>query len=71
MPEEEKEKKIGSLFEKIMKEDIPKLVEEINRQAQEAQRVPKKMDAKRPTPRHSWIAFRNSHGRDDGRYVRP
>ena len=53
MPEgEEKEQEIGSLFGKIMKENFPNLVKEIDMQVQEAQRVPHKMDAKRPTPRH-------------------
>ena len=35
-----------------MKENFPNLVKEIDIQAQEAQRVPNKMDAVRPTPRH-------------------
>ena len=35
-----------------MKENFPNLVKEIVTQVQKAQRVPKKMDAKRPTPRH-------------------
>ena len=53
MPEGEgKEQQIGNLFEKIMKENFPSLVKEIDMQAQEAQRVPNKMDAKRLTPRH-------------------
>ena len=53
MPEgEEKEQEIGNLFEKIMKENFPNLVKEIDMQVQEAQRVPNKMDAKRPPPRH-------------------
>ena len=53
MPEGEgEEQQIGNLFEKIMKENFPSLVKEIDMQAQEAQRVPNKMDAKRPTPRH-------------------
>ena len=53
MPErEEKEQEIGNLFEKIMKENLPNLVKEIDMQVQEAQRVPNKMDAKRPKPRH-------------------
>ena len=53
MPEgEEKEQEIGDIFEKIMKEKFPNLVKEIDMQVQEAQRVPNKMDAKRPTPRH-------------------
>ena len=41
----------GNLFEKIMKENFPNLVKEIDMQDQEAQRVPNKMDAKRYTPR--------------------
>ena len=35
-----------------MKENFPYLVKEIDRQVQYAQRVPSKMDAKWPTPRH-------------------
>ena len=35
-----------------MKENFPNLVKEIDMQVQKAQRVPDKMDAKRPTPRH-------------------
>ena len=35
-----------------MKENFPTLVKEIDMQVQEAQRVPNKMDAKRPTSRH-------------------
>ena len=49
---EEKEQEIGNLFEKIMKENFPNLVKEIDMQVPKAQRVPNKMDAKRPTPRH-------------------
>ena len=33
-------------------ENFPNLVKEIDTHIQEAQRVPNKMDAKRPTPRH-------------------
>ena len=40
-----------NLLEKIT-ENFPNLVKEIDVQAQEAQRVPNKMDTKRPTPRH-------------------
>ena len=46
---EEKEQEIGNLFEKLMKENFPNLVKEIDMQVQESQRVPNKMDAKRPT----------------------
>ena len=52
---EKKEQEIGNLFEKIMKENFPNLVKEIEMQVQEAQRVPNEMDAKRPTPRHILI----------------
>ena len=47
---EEKEQEIGNLFEKVMKENFPNFVKEIDMQVQEAQRVPNKMDAKRVTP---------------------
>ena len=49
---EKKEQEIGILFDKIMKENFPNLVKEIDMQVQEAQRVLNNMDAKRPTPRH-------------------
>ena len=53
MPEgKEKEHEIGNLVEKIMKENSPNLVKEIDMQVQEAQRILNKMDAKRPSPRH-------------------
>ena len=48
----EKEQEIGNLFEKIMKENFSNLVKKIDMQAQEAQRVPNKMVAKRLTPRN-------------------
>ena len=35
-----------------MKENFPNLVREINMQVQKEQRVPNKMDTKKPTPRH-------------------
>ena len=37
----------------MMTENISNLVWEIDIQVQEAQRVPNKMDAKRPIPRHN------------------
>ena len=51
VPEEEKQQEIGNLFEKIMKENFPNLVKEIDIQVQEVQRIQVMMDAKRPTPR--------------------
>ena len=35
-----------------MKENFPNLVKKVDMQVQVAQRVPNKMDAKRPIPRH-------------------
>ena len=54
MPEGEGEgQEIENLFEKIMKENFPNLVKEIDfQEIQEAQRVPKKLDPRRNTPRH-------------------
>ena len=48
---EEKEQEPGNLFEKN-KENIHNLVKEIDMQVQEAHRIPNKMDAKKPSPRH-------------------
>ena len=47
---EEKEQEIGNLSEKIVKENFRNLVKEIDVEVQEAQTVPSKMHAKRPTP---------------------
>ena len=54
MPEgEEEEEEIESLFEQIMKENFPNLEKEIDfQEVQEAQRVPKKLDPRRNTPKH-------------------
>ena len=50
---EEEEQKIENLFEQIMKENFPNLAKEIDfREVQEVQRVPKKLDPRRNTPRH-------------------
>ena len=58
VPEEEGEQKIENLFEQIMKENFPNLAKEINfQEVQEAQRVPKKLDPRRNTPRHIIITF--------------
>ena len=47
--EGEEEQGIDNLFEKLMTENIPNLLREKVLQAQEAQRVPIKMNPKRPT----------------------
>ena len=50
---EEQQQEIENLFEEIMKENFPNLVKEIDfQEVKEAQRVPKKLDPKRNTPRH-------------------
>ena len=50
---EEHQQEIENLFEQIMKENFPNLEKEIDfQEVQEAQRVPKKLDPKRNTPRH-------------------
>ena len=54
----EQEQKTENLFEQIMKENFPNLVKEIDfQEVQEAQRVPKKLDPKRTTPRHIIITL--------------
>ena len=59
MPEgEEEEQKIENLFEQIMKENFPNLAKEIDfQEVQEVQRVPKKLDPRRNTPRHIRITL--------------
>ena len=53
VPEEEEEQEIENLFEQTMKENFPNLAKEIDfQEVKEAQRVPKKLDPKRNTPRH-------------------
>ena len=54
MPEgKEEEQEIENLLENIMKGNFPNLAKEIDfQEVQEAQRVPKKLDPKRFTPRH-------------------
>ena len=58
MPGEEEEKETEKLFEKIMKENFPNLAKEIGfQEVQEAQRVPKKLDPRKHTPRHIIITL--------------
>ena len=59
MPEGEKEEQeMENLFEKIMKENFPNLAKEIDFwEVQEAQRVPKKLDPRKHTPRHIIITL--------------
>ena len=51
--EEEQKQEIENLFENIMKENFPNLAKEMDfQEVQEAQRVPKKLDPHKHTPRH-------------------
>ena len=55
---EEEEEEIENLFENIMKENFPNLENEIDFQEfHKAQRVPKKLDPRRDTPRHIIITL--------------
>ena len=50
---EEQQQEMENLYEQIMKENVPNQAKEIDfQEVQEAQRVPKKLDPRRHTPRH-------------------
>ena len=70
MPEgEEQQHQTENLFEQIMKENLPNLAEEIDfQEVQEAQRVPKKLDPKRNTPKH--IIIKLPKIKDKGRILK-
>ena len=59
MPEgEEEEQEIENLFEKLMKQNFPNLAKKIDfQEVQEAQRVPKILDPRKPTPKHIIITW--------------
>ena len=59
MPEgDEEDQQIENLFEQIVKENFPNLAKEIDfQEVQEAQRVPKKLDPRRNTPRYIIITL--------------
>ena len=55
---EEEVQEIENLFEKSMKENFPNLAKEIDfQEVQESQRVPKKLDPKKHTPKHIIITL--------------
>lgn len=56
---EESEQGIENLFDEIMVENFPNLGKEKVTEVQETQKVPIKMDPKRPTPRHIIIEVEN------------
>ena len=49
---EEQKQEIENLSEQIMKENFPSLANELDMQVQDTQRVSKKLDPRRNTPRH-------------------
>ena len=58
LPEEEEEQEIENLCENIMKENFPNLAKEVDfQEAQEVQRVPKKLDPRKHTFRHILITL--------------
>ena len=59
MPEgEEEDQEIENLFEKIMKENFPNLAKEIDfQEVEEALGIPKKLDPRKHTPRHTILTL--------------
>ena len=66
MPEgEEEEQEMENLFEQIMKENFPNLAKERDfQEVQEAQRVPKRLDLRKHTPRHIIIKLLKIKGKE-------
>ena len=55
---EEEEQETENLFEQILKENFPSLAKEIDfQEVQESQRVPKKLDPRKRTPKHIIITL--------------
>ena len=65
VPEEEERANIENLFEKIMTGNFPNLVKKKDTQLQEVQRVPSKMNLKKPTPRHINIKMQKVKDREN------
>ena len=63
IPEEEEERGIENLSEKVMMENIPNLMREKVTKIQESQRVPIKRNPNRPPPRHNIIKTANFQDR--------
>ena len=56
---------MNTYLKKIIKENFPSLAKEIYfQEVQEAQRVPKKLDPKKHTPRHSIITLPKIKGKE-------
>ena len=55
---EEEEQEMENLLEQIMKENFPNLAKEIDfQEVEEAQRIPKKLNPRKHTPRHIIITL--------------
>ena len=62
---EEEKQEMENLFEQIMKENFLNLAKEIDfQEVEEAQRIPKKLDPKRNTPRHIIIKLPKIKGKE-------
>ena len=62
---EEEQQEIENLFEKIVKEKFPNMAKEIDfQEVQEAQRVPKKLDLRKHTPRNILIKLPKIKGKE-------
>ena len=62
---EEEEQEIQNLLEKILKKNFPNLAKEIDfHEVQEAQRVPKRLDSRKHTPRHIIITLAKIKDKD-------
>ena len=72
MPEgEEEEQEIENLFEQIIKENFPNPAMEIDfQEVQEAQRVPKKLDPRKHTPRYIIIELPKMKMKDKERILK-
>ena len=68
MEEEEEERKIENWFGKVMMENFPDLMRGKFTQVHEAERVPIKMNPKRPSPRH--IIIKMTKVKDKGRILK-
>ena len=64
-PGKEQQQETKNLFEQIMKENFPNLAKETDfQEAQEAERVPKKLYLRKHTPRHIIITLAKIKGKE-------
>ena len=61
---EESEKRIENLFEEIMAKNFHNLVKEKGTHVWEAQKIPIKMNPKKPTPRHIIIKTKKAEDKE-------